>query len=42
MYRGGALEESSKEPPGVRELVCTILEGGTEAFQRREKKYSFN
>jgi hypothetical protein len=42
MYRGGALEESSKEPPGVRELVCTILEGGTEAFQRREKKYSFS
>jgi hypothetical protein len=41
LYRGGALEESSTSPPGVRELVCAILEGGTEAFLRREQKYSF-
>ena len=39
-YRSGALEESRKNPPGIREQVCAILEGGTEAFQRREEKYS--
>ena len=39
-YRCGALEETAVDPPGVREQVCAILEGGTEAFQRRELKYS--
>jgi hypothetical protein len=41
-YRAGALEETSQSPPGVREQVCSILEGGTEAFQRRELKYSLD
>lgn len=27
---------------GVRQHVCEILEGGKEAFQKREKKYSFS
>jgi hypothetical protein len=40
-YRSGALEETSVSPQGVREQVCAILEGGTEAFQKREQKYSF-
>jgi hypothetical protein len=39
-YRCGALEETCVNPPGVREQVCAILEGGTEAFQKRELKYS--
>jgi hypothetical protein len=39
-YRCGALEETAVNPPGVREQVCAILEGGTEAFQKRELKYS--
>ena len=41
MYQSGALEESCMSPPGVREQVCAILEGGSEAFLRREEKYSF-
>jgi len=27
---------------GVRQHVCEVLEGGKEAFQKRERKYSFN
>lgn len=27
---------------GIREHVCDILEGGKEAFQKRERKYGFN
>ena len=26
---------------GIREHVCEILEGGKEAFKKREKKYDF-
>jgi hypothetical protein len=29
------------ESQGVREHVCEILEGGKEAFEKREKKYGF-
>jgi ABC-type cobalamin/Fe3+-siderophores transport system ATPase subunit len=41
-YRSGAIEDTdaSRSTPGIREDVCKILEGGTEAFQRRERKYS--
>jgi len=39
-YKSGAIEDSRKLPPGIREEVCAILEGGTEAFRRRELKYS--
>jgi len=40
-YLGGSLENThAHDPRGIRELVCKILEGGTEAFQRREQKYS--
>lgn len=40
-YRSGALEEVGKDgAEGIREGVCKILEGGTEAFQRRERKYA--
>jgi len=41
-YRAGALEQTSMTPLGIREEVCAILEGGTEAFQKRERKYSFS
>jgi hypothetical protein len=38
--------ESAQEPAilyrkGIRQHVCEILEGGREAFQKREQKYSF-
>jgi predicted ATPase len=40
-YRAGALEDTQPEDgQGIRECVCRILEGGTEAFRRREQKYS--
>ncbi len=48
-YINGALEETKKkncaEPnilleQGIREHVCEILEGGVEAFKKREEKYN--
>jgi len=51
-YVSGALENtfelSKKEQKailfrmGIRQHVCEVLEGGKEAFQKRERKYSFN
>ena len=50
-YVSGSLEFSKKPDPGqpnvlaaqgIREHVCEILEGGDEAFQRRESKYAFS
>jgi hypothetical protein len=39
-YRSGALEDADPAgDSGIRGDVCKILEGGTEAFQRRERKY---
>ena len=38
-YMGGALEFSSDNPAGIREYVCDILEGGKDAFARREYIY---
>ncbi len=29
------------ESQGIREHVCEILEGGKEAFEKREQKYGF-
>lgn len=49
-YINGALEntfskidnsETVLESQGIREHVCEILEGGKEAFEKREKKYGF-
>ena len=49
-YVNGALEESKKRDKaesvilysqGIREHVCDILEGGKDAFEKREKKYGF-
>ena len=51
-YVAGALEntfefEEKKEKAilfrkGIRQHVCEVLEGGKEAFQKRERKYNFN
>ena len=47
-YYSGSLEDSQNKDAasssilasqGIREHVCDILEGGLEAFSRREKKY---
>lgn len=42
LYRSGSLEDTNPMGPvlGIREEVCRILEGGTEAFQLREQRYS--
>ena len=49
-YISGSLENTKSfdsdaksilESKGVREHVCEILEGGSEAFENREKKYGF-
>jgi hypothetical protein len=34
-YRSGALENQS-----IRQQVCRILEGGSDAFRRREQRYA--
>ena len=43
-YRSGGLEDTNRNDPvtGIREEVCKILEGGTEAFQLREKRYALS
>ncbi|HUS50373.1 MAG TPA: AAA family ATPase, partial [Candidatus Paceibacterota bacterium] len=48
-YVSGSLENTFKdnsasivlEEQGIREHVCLILEGGRDAFEKREKKYGF-
>ena len=50
-YVSGALEHSFELPEnkqqaillskGIRQHVCEVLEGGKEAFQKREQKYNF-
>lgn len=39
-YSAGALENTKQDGSGIREQVCRILEGGTDAFQKRERRYS--
>lgn len=40
-YRSGSLEHAhSEEFPGIRQAVCTLLEGGRQAFKDREGRYS--
>ena len=41
-YESGSLEHTLELPDkGIREHVCTILEGGKDAFENRELKYGF-
>jgi energy-coupling factor transporter ATP-binding protein EcfA2 len=39
-YCAGALENTAADGTGIREQVCRILEGGSEAFRKRERRYS--
>ena len=38
-YRSGALENNTSEANGIKQQVCRILEGGLEAFQKRQRRY---
>ena len=39
-YRSGALENAAPKESGIRQQVCRILEGGADAFLKRERRYS--
>jgi len=39
-YVAGAIENSGTDGQGIRQQVCRILEGGTDAFLKREKRYA--
>jgi ABC-type lipoprotein export system ATPase subunit len=39
-YQRGALENSTPEGQGIRQQVCRILEGGSDAFLKRERRYA--
>jgi ABC-type lipoprotein export system ATPase subunit len=39
-YHSGSLENATPEDRGIRQLVCRILEGGSDAFRKRERRYS--
>jgi hypothetical protein len=41
-YYSGSLENNTPEETGIRQQVCRILEGGSEAFQKRERRYSLS
>ena len=38
-YQSGALENNTPEDQGIRQQVCRILEGGSDAFRKRERRY---
>ena len=39
-YNSGSLENSAPDMQGIRQKVCRILEGGSDAFRKREMRYS--
>ncbi len=39
-YHSGSLEDNCDPKTGIRQQVCRILEGGTDAFLKRERRYS--
>ena len=39
-YSSGALEDAGYDEDGIRQQVCRILEGGSEAFLKRERRYA--
>jgi energy-coupling factor transporter ATP-binding protein EcfA2 len=39
-HQSGALENISPADKGIRQQVCRILEGGADAFLKRERRYS--
>lgn len=41
-YQAGALENNMPEDQGIRQLVCRLLEGGSDAFRKRERRYALS
>jgi energy-coupling factor transporter ATP-binding protein EcfA2 len=41
-YRAGSIENAAPEDCGIRQQVCRILEGGSDAFLKRERRYSLS
>ena len=41
-YQSGALENRATDGTGIRQHVCRILEGGADAFLKRERRYSLD
>ena len=41
-YRSGSLENNIPKDQGIRQQVCRILEGGSDAFRKRERRYSLS
>lgn len=39
-YHSGSLEDIAPGDRGIRQQVCRILEGGSDAFLKRERRYS--
>ena len=39
-YESGALENNVPEEQAIRQQVCRILEGGSDAFRKRERRYA--
>jgi hypothetical protein len=39
-YTTGALENTAPDGSGIREHACRILEGGSDAFRKREQRYA--
>ena len=39
-YHSGSLENSTPPNQGIRQQVCRILEGGVDAFRKRERRYA--
>ncbi len=39
-YQSGTLENNMPEDRGIRQQVCRILEGGSDAFRKRERRYA--
>lgn len=41
-YHSGSLENNTPEDRGIRQQVCRILEGGSDAFLKRERRYALS
>ena len=39
-YQSGALENNVPHDQGIRQHACRILEGGSDAFRKREQRYA--
>jgi len=38
-YQSGGIEDNTPANQGIRQKICRILEGGREAFRKRERRY---